>query len=92
VGDKCCVSGPAFFNALIGPDGKHLQTYTNHGKVISFDAMLNTYLVQLIGIPAMLPKYHPIVEFEADKLDSRLYDSEINYKWLTKHDGSVMYG
>jgi len=58
----------------MGPEDKRPSRYNNHGKVISFDAMLDTYIVQLIGIPSLLPSKHPSIKVKSEYVYPRNYD------------------
>ena len=81
IGDKCCVAGPDYFQAL-GPFHQRPQKYNNHGKVIEFDAMFNTYLVQLIGIPDMSgQRRKPTIKVKTEYVDKRLFDDGID-NWI----------
>lgn len=77
-GDKCCVSGPEYWQAIHDIDPKP-ERYNNHGKVLHFDALLDTYLVQLIGIPDLLPTQHPFIKVKSDEIDPRLHDDEYDF-------------
>jgi hypothetical protein len=74
--DLCYVSGPNFFAAI---KEKKLNTYSNHGRVVSFNALFNEYAIVMLGLDANKPL---VTKFKASEIDPRLQRDETEWRNL----------